>query len=144
MIWTNENLEAVAGKWRDGISARKIGAEFGVTKNAVLGVIHRLRTNKTHGEIGNRDNAGRMTDGYKRPAVKASKAIRVKAKVTPYTSNHEREHAASLPPLGSSAVADRGCCGFISGDPWLACNRPATGSWCEAHKSIVYTRRVAS
>ncbi len=43
MSWTSERVELLAKLWSDGLSASQIAAELGgVTRNAVIGKVHRL------------------------------------------------------------------------------------------------------
>lgn len=43
MSWTDERVEALKRLWQDGLSASQIAAEIGgVTRNAVIGKVHRL------------------------------------------------------------------------------------------------------
>lgn len=43
MSWTDERVELLRKLWQDGLSASRIAAELGgVTRNAVIGKVHRL------------------------------------------------------------------------------------------------------
>src|SRR5204863_6919853 len=43
MTWTEERVELLKKLWQDGLSASQIAAELGgVTRNAVIGKVHRL------------------------------------------------------------------------------------------------------
>jgi GcrA cell cycle regulator len=43
MSWTNERVELLKKLWGDGLSASQIAGELGgVTRNAVIGKVHRL------------------------------------------------------------------------------------------------------
>jgi GcrA cell cycle regulator len=43
MSWTDERIERLAKLWADGLSASQIAADLGgVTRNAVIGKVHRL------------------------------------------------------------------------------------------------------
>lgn len=43
MSWTDERVETLKKLWQDGLSASQIAAELGgVTRNAVIGKVHRL------------------------------------------------------------------------------------------------------
>ncbi|HEX9322035.1 MAG TPA: GcrA family cell cycle regulator, partial [Xanthobacteraceae bacterium] len=42
-MWTDERVELLKKLWADGLSASRIAAELGgVTRNAVIGKVHRL------------------------------------------------------------------------------------------------------
>ncbi len=44
MSWTDERVEMLRKLWNDGLSASQVAAEIGagITRNAVIGKIHRL------------------------------------------------------------------------------------------------------
>ena len=44
MSWTDERVELLRKLWNEGLSASQVAAELGtgVTRNAVIGKIHRL------------------------------------------------------------------------------------------------------
>ena len=45
MSWTDERVELLKKLWMEGLSASQIAAELsdGVTRNAVIGKVHRLK-----------------------------------------------------------------------------------------------------
>jgi GcrA cell cycle regulator len=47
--WTDERVETLKLLWRDGMPASEIAGELGgITRNAVIGKVHRLGINKAH------------------------------------------------------------------------------------------------
>jgi len=40
--WTEERIEELSKLWAEGLSAAEIGKRLGITKNAVVGKVHRL------------------------------------------------------------------------------------------------------
>jgi GcrA cell cycle regulator len=40
--WTEERIEQLTRLWEEGITTAEIGRQIGVTKNAVIGKVHRL------------------------------------------------------------------------------------------------------
>ena len=41
--WTDERLKTLRALWKDGFSVNEIGRRMGVSKNAVVGKVHRLK-----------------------------------------------------------------------------------------------------
>ena len=41
-IWTPERIEQLTLLWDEGVTTAEIGRRIGVTKNAVIGKVHRL------------------------------------------------------------------------------------------------------
>ncbi len=63
MSWTDERVARLAKLWADGLSASQVAAELGgVTRNAVIGKVHRL------GLSGRAKPAGKSGGGPKRKA----------------------------------------------------------------------------
>lgn len=57
MSWTDERVETLKKMWSEGQSASQIAKELGgVTRNAVIGKVHRLGLSNRVGGIGGRDD----------------------------------------------------------------------------------------
>lgn len=52
IVWTAELDERLKSLWGSGLSGSQIGAEFGITRNAVLGRVHRLNIPAREGRPG--------------------------------------------------------------------------------------------
>ena len=51
MSWTDERVELLKKLWADGLSASQIAGELGgITRNAVIGKVHRLGLSGRHVE----------------------------------------------------------------------------------------------
>ena len=84
MTWTEERIERLKALWAEGLSASQIAAELGgVTRNAVIGKVHRL------GLSGRVKSAGSATPRPRKPIVRQGSASRSQ-------------------PTGSSSFAVRG------------------------------------
>jgi GcrA cell cycle regulator len=82
MPWTPDRVETLKKLWADGLSASQIAARLGmgVTRNAVIGKVHRLNL------------AGRATQ----PRTAAPRA--------PREGRPNRPHAPSMPTAGANAL----------------------------------------
>jgi GcrA cell cycle regulator len=92
MSWTDERVELLRKLWIEGLSASRIAAELagGVTRNAVIGKVHRLGLSgrvKAQTPI----NAARL-----RPAAK------------PQARVHAPQRSAAMPMRGNTALAIQG------------------------------------
>jgi hypothetical protein len=69
MIWTEERIERLETLWRDGHNTKSIAAEFGVTKNSIIGKVNRLGLSFQQGT--NADGARNATkkERIKMPAL---------------------------------------------------------------------------
>jgi GcrA cell cycle regulator len=134
--WTDDRIEILTKLWRDGRSASAIAHELGgVTRNAVIGKVHRLGL------------SGRATPA--RPGSRRARAPKAKRPVarvrrmpaaTPWPVEVE-----PVPLAGMSDVVSIGprMCRWPIGDPkgegFALCGRPAVrGAYCAPHGAIAY------
>src|SRR3712207_7312197 len=89
--WTDERVELLKKLWTDGLSASQIAAELGnVTRNAVIGKVHRLGL------------SGRAKDkvpaaAAQRPRNKLARPPSAPAAIAPQPhSNRSEEHTSEL------------------------------------------------
>ncbi len=79
MSWTDERVNALMRMWVEGKSATQISSEIGgVSRNAVIGKVHRLG-------IAMRNGAGVRIDGAKRPALVSADIVPLKSQAAPKT-----------------------------------------------------------
>jgi GcrA cell cycle regulator len=140
--WTDDRIERLGALWAEGLSASEIAARLGgLTRNAVLGKLHRL------GLLGGRVRSGRLS--AKPP--QAPKQRRAKAATQPVV------RAGPAPPPRAAAPEALQLQGLVSrlellgahvchwpvGDPaaedFAFCGRPAAaGPYCAAHAAVAY------
>jgi GcrA cell cycle regulator len=93
MSWTDERVETLKRMWAEGQSASQIAKELGgVTRNAVIGKVHRLGLSNRAGEPAGAD-----------PVEPAAKATSTKADPAPRVDPAPRPEAAPVKPV----VAER-------------------------------------
>ncbi len=150
MGWTDERVECLRKLWLDGISASQIAKQLGgVTRNAVIGKVHRLGL------------SGRATPSQPaRPAFKAPRSPRpVSAApvpprrvavpqpvVAPVAAPPEAALPALLEERGSATVLTLGAhmCKWPIGDPssdeFTFCGKRAgdEGPYCVEHARVAY------
>jgi GcrA cell cycle regulator len=146
MGWTDERVEILRKLWLEGLSASQIAKQLGgVTRNAVIGKVHRLGL------------SGRATPSQpSRPAFRTARPVRPAATPT----HHRRAEAAKVEGLpriaprplpaveepGTATVLTLGAhmCKWPIGDPATAdftfCGRRATdeGPYCIEHARVAY------
>ena len=135
--WTDDAVETLARLWRAGdLSAAIIARRLGVTRNAVLGKIHRLGLSTPR--------ATRSTPKPPRPR----RPRPVRFSTAPPAPTPKRPPSGALAETGPGLVArfedlPRGACHWPVGDPkapdFAFCGRPAgTGPYCAAHAAVAY------
>jgi GcrA cell cycle regulator len=146
MGWTDERVETLKKLWQDGLSASQIAKQLGgVTRNAVIGKVHRLGL------------SGRAAPSKPaRPAFKAPRPQRPAA-AAPSAPRRIAEPVVQIaqptpPPVryideapGSATVLTLGAhmCKWPIGDPasdgFTFCGRRASeGPYCVEHARVAY------
>lgn len=94
MSWTDERVESLKKLWAEGHSASQIAKELGgVTRNAVIGKVHRLGL------------SGRATPS--RPVKRPPRLARPKPRVLPDGTVKAAEPAAATPTAAKAAKDER-------------------------------------
>jgi len=95
MSWSDERVELLKKMWGEGQSASQIAKELGgVTRNAVIGKVHRLG-------LSNRSGSGGSSDGAKTkaaPKVKGAPKVKVAPKTTAKAAS-EKETTPTATPI---------------------------------------------
>ena len=85
MPWTDEMIESLKKMWDEGLSTGEIGKRLGVSKNSIVGKVHRLKLSGRPSPIKKKDAAPH--EKAVKPSVKtetkAPKAVPNKPVVTP-------------------------------------------------------------
>jgi GcrA cell cycle regulator len=150
MGWTDERVATLKKLWLDGLSASQIAKQLGgVTRNAVIGKVHRLGL------------SGRAAPSQPaRPAFKAPRPARVAAPApAPVVQRRATVDAPVAPTVpsvlrqetpGSATVLTLGAhmCKWPIGDPategFTFCGKGAhDGPYCDAHAQIAYQPQQA-
>jgi GcrA cell cycle regulator len=115
MDWTDEKISELTGMWSAGLTAGAIGKQLGITKNAVVGKVHRLG-------LKSRPSPIRQKSIAKHVAEKPAPRIFTLADMSPQTCRW---------PSGDPKHADFRCCG----------RRVSEGKpYCPEHCDIAYVK----
>ena len=166
--WTDSRVARLKALWMEGLSANQIAKELGggVTKNAVIGKIHRLKLPErmrkppksnvlAKADKGRNGRAGKDRGAHER----ASKARQARIKTSPLTgliqpgtpvepkpivSRGEPPLAFGVGILDLDSPSSPHMCRYIYGDPkgeYSYCGKDTDGGpWCEAHRVVVWTK----
>jgi len=144
MSWTDERVETLKKLWLDGLSASQIAKHLGgVTRNAVIGKVHRLGL------------SGRATPSQpQRPVFRAARPARPAVAAAPRRIESTPQSVAPsqpLPPMrpeepGTATVLTLGAhmCKWPIGDPssdaFTFCGRrmDSDGPYCVEHARVAY------
>jgi len=149
MSWTDERVELLKKLWQDGLSASQIAAELGgVTRNAVIGKVHRLglsgrgqptssikRQRRTHstgirrlrpvtvGNLALKNNLDYLPEAELQP--RKNVVVPIPLKLSLYQLN---EHTCKW-PIGDPGQEEFHFCGHDSLE---------SGPYCEYHAGVAY------
>lgn len=146
MSWTDERVESLKKLWQDGLSASQIAKQLGgVTRNAVIGKVHRL------GLSGRAAPSKPARPAFKaprpqRPAATAPSAPRriaepvvAEAAQTPAPARYVDEEPGSATVLTLGAHMCKWPIGDPSSDGFTFCGRRASeGPYCVEHARVAY------
>ena len=150
MAWTEERVARLRKLWAEGNSASRIAKQLGgVSRNAVIGKVHRLGLNGRQKKYGLQTSViDNRIEGaaLKRKQIAAAKALaKAKQPVKPPRLSLDGALIASMPPIDPTltiATIDENRCRYINGDPLAdgtLCGRTTTGgAWCIMHHRLVY------
>lgn len=157
MAWTEDRVETLKKLWADGLSASQIAKQLGgVTRNAVIGKVHRLGLSgrATPSRPARRAAPRPATPKAPKPAVaKVAKPAATAAPTPPTPVKPAPEPVLPAPvdaqklPSGEYATVitlREGMCKWPIGDPSSAefrfCGRKsvAGAAYCDAHAQVAY------
>lgn len=84
MSWSDERVEKLKKMWGEGQSASQIAKELGgVTRNAVIGKVHRLGLSNRNGGGGTSSDGGAKSKPAAKSAAKAKRTVKPASKPAP-------------------------------------------------------------
>jgi GcrA cell cycle regulator len=134
--WTESRVIRLRYLREQGLSASQIGVELGVTRNAVIGKLHRLGLNAA--ESSEQREARRAAANARCAKYRASKGAKVRARIEVEAPQAPQSLELTLETIQSDQ------CRFIAGDPLAGgtyCGHPVAEdglSWCQYHYGLVY------
>ena len=139
--WTDERVDRLKRLWLEGWTAQQIARELkdGISRNAVLGKVHRLGLPAARPGRG----SSAFGAGMPRGRVRRLSAISVRQADTGGMSV-QAKRTPDLPSRGMTILTvGRGQCRWPYGDPAHAgfslCGRPvARGAFCAGHAEVGY------
>ena len=159
MSWTDERVELLKKLWTDGLSASQVAAELGgVTRNAVIGKVHRLGLSGRAKTTSTAPRARRTRSTSSRPARPSAGAAptvgatALKADSRPQAAPQPKaekkpEHDPVVVPISKRATIlslTENTCKWPIGDPgdgdfhFCGCKSEPGSPYCKYHSEIAY------
>ncbi len=145
MDWTDERIAALRKMWLEGMSASQVARQLGgVSRNAVIGKVHRIG-------LAGRDAPSRPRSLGGRPSTrlrtKMAPAIRASAKRT-VRPTEDVAVTFDVEPSATILTLNEHACRWPIGDPDTSgfgfCGRVRSGhgSYCAGHSQVAFKGRV--
>ena len=148
MIWTDEAVEELKRMWDRGMTTGQIAKALNVTKNSIIGKVHRLCLTARPSPI---KKVSVKSEKKVTPAEKTIKAPKVESKAPAETASRAAVIAEKASEVDEETniplvKLDNHTCRWPIGDPrddnFCFCGkRVKTGqTYCDEHASIAYVR----
>ncbi|MBQ9272027.1 MAG: global cell cycle regulator GcrA-like protein [Alphaproteobacteria bacterium] len=143
MGWSEESVEKLRQMWSEGLTANEIAKKLGVTKNAIVGKVHRLCLTARPSPIKSKDEESSelelsVTENEKEKAIAAKQRSFSKA---------ESEPEICKPGVNIKLIdLDSHTCRWPIGDPrdddFCFCGKKVrTGqTYCDEHAQMAYVK----
>jgi GcrA cell cycle regulator len=149
MTWTDERVELLKKLWADGLSASQIAAELGgVTRNAVIGKVHRLglsgRAKSSSSGVPRQRKPRSHMMRVSRPSSRGANALALSYDMEP---EPEPELIENIIPLGQRRTLlelNEDTCRWPIGDPatpdfFFCGGKPLNAlPYCHYHSRVAY------
>ena len=146
MDWTVERVAKLAELWQSGLSASQVARQLGggLSRNAVIGKIHRMGLKARIAPSRPRAVAGASSERARRPSSAIPRSIKRTDRVfTPRLPTAELDptaniltltHAACRWPIGDPRETDFGYCGR---------SQSGAGPYCQHHTQVAFRGPLA-
>ena len=159
MAWTDEMVEDLKRMWHEGLTTGEIGKRLGVSKNSIVGKVHRLNLSGRPSPIKKKEEDGISAQPQKpkeeKKAAKSAPAPEPEAKTAVKENTAAKQESRSFCPTaeerGKSGKTmltdlDNHTCRWPLGDPkdenFHFCGKKVKigQTYCEEHANIAYVK----
>lgn len=150
MAWTSEMVKELEKMWQNGLTTNEIAKQLGVSKNSVVGKVHRLSLIARPSPIKKKEEEAELP--LVQPAPKPCK------KTKDESSKNEVCAEQAAPVLPEAPITTKGCiklselnshtCRWPIGDPkddhFCFCGKKvrAGQTYCDEHAAIAYVKPI--
>lgn len=137
MPWTEEQIAQLPALWGESLSAREIGDQLGHTKNAVIGMAHRLRLPPR-----------KKVNGAPKPH--RSPTVRIRPRQVALRFPNEAPCSAPIDPVPFMELKSHHCRAVVGRSPdglalFCGSTKAPKQSWCPYHcRQFLIYRNVGS
>lgn len=141
MDWTEERIEALKALWQAGNTAKQVSLALGVSRNAVIGKVHRLGLGGRDYPAAPRPVAGQTP---RRPPTRTWTVSAPKPAVSARPTRRRYVESAELPPTVQLLTLGAHSCRWPIGHPdedgfgFCGRDRAGAGPYCARHRQFAY------
>jgi len=144
MGWTDESVERLRQMWSEGLTANEIAKKLGVTKNAIVGKVHRLCLTARPSPIKSKENEA-LSEDIEQTGTNAAMSADLFENTSTAgksTSTNKKIENIKLVDLDSHT------CRWPIGDPrdedFCFCGKKVrTGqTYCDEHSQMAYVKAI--
>ena len=149
MAWTDEMIEKLRQMWKQGLTTSEIAKKIGVSKNSIVGKVHRLNLTARPSPIKKKEEAPleqpvRKTAEKEPKSTKPVKKIKIETvEISPAVAVPSTVETTGCIPL---TELDNHTCRWPIGDPrdegFCFCGKKVRSgqTYCEEHAAIAYVK----
>ena len=146
MAWTDEMVEGLRQMWEEGLTANEIAKRLGVSKNSIVGKVHRLCLKARPSPIKRKDNPEEVIVENKIEVCPQVEVVEVvEEKVEPITKKAKKSEKSGNIKL---VELDSHTCRWPLGDPrdddFCFCGRKIRlgQTYCDEHSAMAYVKAI--
>lgn len=147
MAWTEEMIENLKQMWKEGLTTNEIAKRLGVSKNSIVGKVHRLNLKARPSPIKKKEDVAPIEnlatkEEKNKPSSKTIKKVSISPVNISSTKETKKNQCLKLTEL------DNHTCRWPLGDPrddnFCFCGKAVRGgqTYCEEHSAIAYVKPI--
>lgn len=145
MAWTEEMIDSLKQMWKEGLTTTEIAKRLGVSKNSIVGKVHRLNLKARPSPIKKKEETivAEINNTKEENVKQATKPIK-KINISPI--NVSTDHIKKENSYLKLTELDNHTCRWPIGDPrddnFCFCGKSVRSgqTYCEEHSAIAYVR----
>ncbi len=149
MAWTSEMIDKLRQMWKQGLTTSEIAKKIGVSKNSIVGKVHRLNLTARPSPIKKKENVVLEQPAQKsvEKTPKSAKSVK-KVKIEPVEISPTVVVPTTVEKTGCIPLTelDNHTCRWPIGDPrdegFCFCGKKVRSgqTYCEEHAAIAYVK----
>lgn len=148
MGWTDESVEQLRKMWSEGLTANEIAKKLGVTKNAIVGKVHRLCLTARPSPIKSKDNVEEDEPAQTQTEIVFEETIEEEVVAqeveTPTVAAPKACKGSNIKLVDLDSHTCRWPIGDPRDDDFCFCGKKVRSgqTYCDEHSAVAYVKAV--